>query len=286
MRCRTVSNCRIILIALLTAILFFIVSTTATPIPAVIRGTVVKIDEKNQTLTMLALCTQYECVNFLRCEENYCPEPAVGFFEGTVPDEALFDIIKSGDTIEATYLRFIITSYGKASPEPHQIGNWYAIARISLCPFTNELIATDIFGDPTYLLIPLAYGYRVSYNTTPLCPNLGQDIRCNQTTFFLNVEKNCEQIVGKVLAPGNSYEYQDHDGSSINVTLLKSEWSFMPSKFCPCTNLVIKILPDQRNNTAVPVSSPSIPFSSSICLAALMLCGIGWIVKCGKNNRK
>lgn len=279
-----VSNRRIVLITVLTAIFFLILSAAATPFPAAIKGTVVEVDERNQTLTMLASCDEHECLNFLACGDDYCPEPAEGLFQGSVPDPAVLTILRPGDSIEATYKRWYMDSYGEASPEPHQIYQWYAISRISRDPSTNEWRATDIFGDPDYLFTPLAHGYRVSYNITPLCSDPFQDFTCHQTTFVLIVEKNGEQIVEEILIPANNFEYHDPDGSSINVTLIKGEWSFIPSKACPCTNLIIGIWPYPRNDAANPVPSPPIPFSSVICLAALVLCGAGWILKYGRNK--
>lgn len=277
-------NCRIVFITILAAIFFFVVSAVATPIPAMIKGTVVNLDERNQTLTMLASCDEFKCKNSLRCGEDYCSEPAVGLFEGMVPDDAIFAIILPGDSIEATYKRFPITSYGEAAPEPHQIYKWRAIARILRDPATKEWRATDIFGDPDYLLTPPLHGYHITYNTTPLCPNLVQDFTCRQITFVLSIYKNNEKVAEGMLTPGDTLGYQDPDRSSVNATLVEAWWSFIPSKSCPCTNLIIEVRPDLPRDTATP--SHHISIFQILCVAALVISSLGWILKHNENTGK
>jgi len=132
---------------------------SASPFPVVIRGTILEMNETDQTLLLQA-----------DCEHAWCQVNVTGMYTGRIPGTAVLSTLNTGEMVEAVFNAWYMdlhdpsTGYVNPSDDIRDIRRWGAIQKLAYGNNTSEFKGTDLFGDPVYLAAPLASGYSVAYD--------------------------------------------------------------------------------------------------------------------------
>jgi hypothetical protein len=225
----------IILLALLA------VPSSATPIPVAIKGTVIALDETNQTLTLRAECQRYPCQYNL-----------TGTFFGRVPNAVLFSRVNEGDVVEAVFKDWIFrvtdpsTGYIVPLDETRDLRQWYTIQRLACEPGTDTLVATELFGDPSVSRVPFQGGYTIDYRLFGPSPTQ-YDFQSfpPQTIANISVRRETGLNQSAILATGESFSIPDsRDGMALTMQFIGGyDAGLMAGKACPCASFHIRVLP-------------------------------------------
>ncbi len=215
------NSCRIIiLVAVLTA------CVCAGPASAVIlevtsRGTVSGTDPVNGTIT-ISNPEQYGCT-YISGGEPQCTFTPVDSvpLTGTVPDKAVFPVIRSGD-------RAVVTALG--GPD----GRFIAVAKLA-AGGTGAGFVTALFGDPSTIPVPFIGDYAVTAQTLPDCGSCTGTV-CNASLANVTVLSSGTPVLNRNLAPGETLFFNGrNDASSVTVTFVSGEAS---SSSCPATEII------------------------------------------------
>lgn len=229
------------------------------------KGEVTATDAASNSITVLA-DSQYGCAY-----ENgtaTCGWDAVTpvSLACTVPCAEVFDAIGVGDTVEAT-------SIGGMGGE---------LAAIGLLAETTdgELVATDLFGNPASLPVPLVGDYTVEYSTAPDCSQIS-GTTCPALSANVTVKSGDMTVFEQTLAPGETLTYNGrNDASSVAVTFVSGEAS---SADCPgmagivgpqaFSVFIVKVVPPIGFETATATATTTAAAGSLplACLGALGL---------------
>lgn len=183
----------------------------------------------------------------------------------TVPCPEVFDVIEVGDTVEAT-------SIGG-------MGGKLAAIGLLVEPAGGGLVATDVFGDPASLPVPLVGDYSVEYTTVPDCSQC-EGTTCPAVSANITMKSGEMTLFEAALAPGEAAGFNGrNDGSSVTVTFVSGEAS---SGSCPgmagmvgpqpFSVFVIEVVPPVGFTTvtaATPAESPAAGSLPLACIGAL-----------------
>jgi len=175
----------------------------------VFRGTLVSMNQSAGTITINAGYT-YGCTfanGTSACSWNPAkPENLTG----TVPDPAVFTVLKAGDPVVAT-------SMGGPG------GTWIGVAKVFPTPGIENWLATDIIGDPDSLPVDLAADYSFVYITTPECGNCTGSV-CNALSAAITLNSTDRTVLEKTLRSGEKVVYNGrNDNSSVIITFVKGQ---------------------------------------------------------------
>ncbi|MEI7434656.1 MAG: hypothetical protein WCJ93_10430 [Methanomicrobiales archaeon] len=175
----------------------------------VFRGTMVSMNQSAGTITVNAGYT-YGCTfanNTSACSWNPAtPENLTG----TVPDPAVFTVLKAGDPVVAT-------SMGGSG------GTWIGVAKVFPTPGIENWLATDIIGDPDSLPVNLAADYYFVYSTTPECGNCTGSV-CNALSAAVTLNSTDLTVLQKTLGRGEKVVYnRRNDNSSVIITFVQGQ---------------------------------------------------------------
>jgi hypothetical protein len=222
-------------------LLLLVVPACASPFPVVIRGTVLDLNEKNQTLLLRA-----------DCGDAWCQVNVTGTYIGQVPAPEVFLRLKKGDMVEAVFNAWYMdlhdpsTGYVNPSDKIRDIRSWRAIQKLVYEGNTSDLKGTDAFGDTAYFAAPLAGGYAVRYDVRGPPPK-EYDFRITPegTVADITLQRGTDMVGTWSLRAGESFSYTDpSDHSSVSVTFVGG---YRPDTYalesCPCTNLAVRVRP-------------------------------------------
>ena len=191
-----------------------VVILAAAPASAVIqeiafRGTMVSMNQSAGTVTINAGYT-YGCM-FTNGSSTCSWNPAKPEnLTGTVPDPAVFTVLKAGDPVVAT-------SMGGPG------GTWIGVAKVFPTPGIENWLATDIIGDPDSLPVDLAADYSFGYTTTPECGNCTGSV-CNALSTAIILNSTDRTVLQKILGSGEKVVYNGrNDNSSVVITFVKGQ---------------------------------------------------------------
>jgi hypothetical protein len=175
----------------------------------VFRGTVSSMNQSAGTITVNAGYT-YGCIytnNTSKCSWNPVTTENL---TGTVPDPAVFTVMKTGDPVVAT-------SMGGSG------GTWIGVAKVFPTPGIENWLATEIIGDPDSLPVNLAADYYFEYTTTPECGNCTGSV-CNALSAAVTLNSTDRTVLTKTLGPGEKVVYNGrNDNSSVIITFVKGQ---------------------------------------------------------------
>jgi len=136
---------------------------------------------------------------------------------GAVPDEGVFNTFHNDDLVVAT----ILGGTG---------GQWAGIALVVVPQGTGTYVASDIYGDPKTIPVPLGGDYKVEYSTLPDCSSCSGSV-CKALSAHVIVKSGGTIVRDKSLNDGDSLNYSERgDGSSISVLYQTGE---APGDSCP-----------------------------------------------------
>ncbi|MFA4860221.1 hypothetical protein [Methanoregula sp.] len=267
----------IIIAAACIVLLFLADPASATPIPVIIRGSVVEMNESAHTVTLRADCERYSC--------RY---NVTGLFVGRVPNREIFSRVKPGEVVEAVFKDWIFqitdpsSGYIVPSRDTHNIRQWYTIQ--SLAHGDNgTLVSTELFGDPGYVDTPLDAGYRVDYRLSGSAPHAYDYATFPRDTLAnTSVRKDAEFSRSVVLATGKVCRYSDtRDNTTITIQFIGGyDAGGMEGKACPCADYHIRVLSEKdrtplamgrEEESAAPHKSPSGPLLPVLVAGAMIL---------------
>jgi hypothetical protein len=201
-----------VLLTLLIAAAMVILA--AAPASAVIqeivyRGTLVSMNQSAGTITVNAGYT-YGCT-FSNSTSTCGWDPVKPEnLTGTVPDPAVFTVLKAGDPVVAT-------SMGGPG------GTWIGVAKVFPTPGIENWLATDIIGDPDSLPVNLAADYYFTYSTTPECGNCTGSV-CNALSAVITLNSTDRTVLEKTLGRGEKVVYNGrNDNSSVIITFVQGQ---------------------------------------------------------------
>jgi hypothetical protein len=201
-----------VILALLTGIaLIFLAAVPASAVvqEIVYRGTLVSMNQSAGTITVNPGYT-YGCTfanGTSKCGwDPVKPENLTG----TVPDPAVFTVMKPGDQIVAT-------SMGGPG------GTWIGVAKVFPTPGIENWLATDIIGDPGSLPVNLAADYYFTYTTNPECGNCTGSV-CNALSAAITLNSTDRTVLQKTIGPGEKVIYNGrNDNSSVIITFVHGQ---------------------------------------------------------------
>jgi hypothetical protein len=263
--------------------LLLAVPVAATPVPVVITGTVIGMNESAGKITLRAGCERFSC------DYN-----VTGLFAGRVPDRSVLLRVQPGEVVEAVFKDWIFritdpaTGYVVPSDETRDIRQWYAVQRLAYGDDGRTLVATELFGDPGYVDTPLDAGYRVDYRLFGPAPQ-AYDFASfpRETVANLTVRKDPDYHRSAVLATGKSCRFSDTgDNSMITIQFTGGyDAGGMEAKACPCADYHIRVLSEKERTplaaraTDEPKTSrraPADPVLPVLCTGLIaILLGIG-----------
>lgn len=258
-------------------LLLLAVPASASPFPVVIRGTILEMNETEQTLLLQA-----------DCEHAWCQVNVTGMYMGRVPSTAALSTLKTGETVEAVFNAWYMdlhdpsTGYVNPSAEVRDIGRWGAIQKLAYGNNTSEFTGTDLFGDTAYLAAPLASGYSVEYDIRGPPPG-EYDFRITPPGTIANITlKRYADVAGIwALRAGESVNYTDpSDNSFVSVIFVGG---YRPDIYglesCPCTDLTVRIKSDETMGThVIPVTSSPTPTQKAPVFPALVTFTLGSVI--------
>lgn len=180
------------------------------------RGVVTAVDPSQGTVTIYAT-HRWSCT----WEDG---TPACGWTEispllltGTVPDPAVFGVIRRGSMVESSSLGI-------------PGGSWMGLGLLKTVFPGGGFVVTDLFGDPGSLPVPLAGAYAVTTATVPDCAACSGS-RCPALAAEVSISRAGEEVFGKVLLPGEACQYLNGTyQSGVSVTFVRGQAS---SQLCP-----------------------------------------------------
>jgi len=198
-----------------------VIILAAAPASAVVqeivyRGTLASMNQSAGTITINAGYT-YGCT-FANGTSTCTWDKAVPEnLTGTVPDPAVFTVLKPGDPVVAT-------SMGGAG------GTWIGVALVFPTPGIENWLATDIIGDPNSLPVNLAADYYFTYLANPECGNCTGSV-CNALSAAITLNSTDRTVLEKTLARGEKVVYNGrNDNSSVAITFVEGQG---PAEKCP-----------------------------------------------------
>lgn len=158
------------------------------------RGVVTAVDPSQGTVTIYAThrggCTY----------DN--GTPACAWYEispqvliGTVPDPAVFGVIRRGSMVESSSLGI-------------PGGSWMGLGLLKPVFPGRGFIVTDLFGDTDSLPVPLAGAYAVTVATVPDCAACSGS-RCPALAAEVSISREGEVVFENELLPGEACKYLD-----------------------------------------------------------------------------
>lgn len=180
-------------------------------------GRITSLDPLSRTLS-IDVASQYSCdysagspaCNFIPIVPPNQIAVTTPIVTGTVNSDEVFELFQSGDQVVAT----IIGGDG---------GTWIGIALASHGQGTEEWQATELYGDPRSLPVPLAGDYRMEYAILPDCSKCSGSV-CKGLTSLITVWSSDMKVVDDVLNSGHSLEYSGrNDGSRVSIHYLSGE---------------------------------------------------------------
>lgn len=172
-------------------------------------GRITALDPLSGTITIRAE-SQYLC--------DYSPGGGTCHFNpitplqvvGAVPDEGIFNTFRKGDQVVATIL-------GASG------GAWAGFALVIPGPGNLQWIATEIFGDPHTIPVPLAGSYTLEYSTVPDCSRCSGSV-CRAATARVVLKSEGTTVIERSMNAGQSARYSGrNDGSSVSILYLSGE---------------------------------------------------------------
>jgi hypothetical protein len=130
---------------------------------------------------------------------------------GTVPDKAVFNLVRKGDTVRAVNLG------GDNGP-------WITVAKVNASEKTAVVQA--IIGEPQEGFADLMPGnLTVSYTTSPDCKkyNTSMGTVAPALSAGITLTKDGRKVMSKVLKPGASMTYKDKAGNGTTVLFVKGQ---------------------------------------------------------------
>ena len=204
-------NKQVTLILLIAAAVIILAAAPASAAiqEIVFRGTLVSMNQSAGTITVNAGYT-YGCT-FTNSTSTCTWYPGTPEnLTGSVPDSAIFTVMKPGDPVVAT-------SMGGAG------GTWIGVAKVFPTPGIENWLATDIIGDPDSLPVNLAADYYFGYTTTPECGNCTGSV-CNALSAAITLNSTDRTVLEKTLAGGEKVIYNGrNDNSSVIITFVKGQ---------------------------------------------------------------
>jgi len=195
------------------AIFIILLCAGSVPASAIIpvyayRGTVTDLDPVEETLTIEAThqwgCTYEE-------DDVHCmwreidPEE----MQATVPMTEVYSHIGIGEMVEVTGL-----------PDY----SWKGVGLLTLTE-SGWYMATDLFGDLSYLPAPLVEAYGISFTTYPDCDSCSGSV-CSADYASVTITRFGQTKWEGSLAPGEEYTYYDtRDFTSVYIRFLSGEAS-------------------------------------------------------------
>jgi hypothetical protein len=258
-------------------LLLLAVPASASPFPVVIRGTILEMNQTDQTLLLQA-----------DCEYAWCQVNVTGMYKGRIPSNEVLSTLKTGETVEAVFNAWYMdlhdpsTGYVNPSAEVRDIRRWGAIQKLAYGNNTSELVGTDLFGDTAYLAAPLASGYSIEYDIRGPPPG-EYDFRITPPGTIANITLKRDAYVAGTwaLRAGESFNYTDpSDNSFVSVTFVGG---YRPDTYglesCPCTDLTVRIKSDETMGThGIPVTSSPTPTQKAPVLPALVTLALGSVI--------
>ncbi len=219
---------KVVVTLLIAAALVILVAVPASAAiqEIVFRGTLVSMNQSAGTITINAGYT-YGCTfanGTSACSWNPAkPENLTG----TVPDPAVFTVLKAGDPVVAT-------SMGGPG------GTWIGVAKVFPTPGIENWLATDIIGDPDSLPVDLAADYSFVYITTPECGNCTGSV-CNALSAAITLNSTDRTVLEKTIRSGEKVVYNGrNDNSSVIITFVKGQGL---AEKCPGTAGIVGLQP-------------------------------------------
>ena len=191
-----------------------VIVLAAAPVSAVVqeivfRGTLVSMNQSAGTMTINAGYT-YGCTFTNGTSNCGWDQKKPENLTGTVPDPAVFTVLKPGDPVVAT-------SMGGAG------GTWIGIAKVFPTPGIENWLATDIIGDPASLPVNLASDYYFTYSTTPECGNCTGSV-CTALSAAIILNSTDRTVLEKTLGPGETVVYNGrNDNSSVIIKFVNGQ---------------------------------------------------------------
>lgn len=191
-----------------------VIVLAAAPVSAVVqeitfRGTLVSMNQSAGTMTINAGYT-YGCTFTNGTSNCGWDQKKPENLTGTVPDPAVFNVLKPGDPVVAT-------SMGGAG------GTWIGIAKVFPTPGIENWLATDIIGDPASLPVNLASDYYFTYSTTPECGNCTGSV-CTALSAAIVLNSTDRTVLEKTLGPGENVVYNGrNDNSSVIIKFVNGQ---------------------------------------------------------------
>lgn len=220
--------------------LIFTVPACATPIPVIIHGSVLELNQTGHTMTILPECDRYPC--------NYAVK---GPLTGLVPNDEVFSRLGRGELVEAVCKQWInqLTDPGTGliypSEDVRDIHQWYAVGRLSIVDGNGTMRGTELFGDPAYLDTPLAEGYEIAYQLSGPEPPV-YDYRSfpPETVANVTVRTPDGNAGSGALSTGENSSFSI-GGSNTTLTVrfiggYNAEW--IAPKACPCADFHIRVI--------------------------------------------
>lgn len=182
----------------------------------VYRGTLASMNQSAGTITIHAGYT-YGCTFANGTSNCGWDQVKTENLTGTVPDPAVFTVLKPGDPVVAT-------SMGGPG------GRWIGIAKVFPTPGIENWLATDIIGDPATLPVNLAADYYFTYITTPECGNCTGSV-CNALSAAVTLNSTDRTVLEKTMTSGEKLVYNGrNDNSSVVITFVNGQG---PADKCP-----------------------------------------------------
>lgn len=267
-------------IAICFLLLMVIAPACASPFPVVIRGTVLELNETDQTLLLLADCGQ-----------SWCQVNVTGVYKGQIPSVSVLSSLKKGEMVEAVFNAWYMdlhdpsAGYVNPSDDVRDIRRWGAIQKLAYGNNASEFKGTDLFGDPVYLEAPLASGYSIEYDIRGPPPG-EYDFRITPpgTVATITLKRDADIAGTWVLNAGESFDYTNlSDNSSVYVTFVGG---YRPDTYglesCPCTDLTVRIKSDETSGShVIPVTSPptTAQKASECPVFGTLACGCVFIIQ-------
>ncbi len=250
-------------------IIFLILALCACSLPAgailqsfTYRGYVTGTDSGSGNLSILAT-HQWVCT--YENDTRTCGWKAVTPFPvtGTVPTDATFSLIRSGQVVEAS-------SLGMPG------GHWTGIGLLAPVYAEQGYFATALVGDLGSLPVPLIDGYSVTAVTEPDCDTCTGST-CSATLARITVARNGETVGTATLYPAETYQYrdeEDHSGMDVAFITGRASAASCPnaSPFMtgpqPVSVFTVSVIPASGGGTPFPgtetgsVSVLSVPSGS------------------------
>jgi hypothetical protein len=238
------------------------------------RGYVTSLDPDGGDGGNLSILTTHQWGCSFENDTQNCGWKAVTPFPlaGTVPADAAFSIIRSGQVVE-------VSSLGMPG------GHWTGIGVLTPVYAEQGYFATALVGDPSSLPVPLINGYSIIAETEPDCDNCSGSI-CPATFARITVTRNGAIRETATLYPAESYQYRDEkDKSGVDVAFISGLAS---AALCPNSSpfmtgvqpisiFTVSLIPPSGERSPIPgadtgsVSILSVPSGSVAYLGHEML---------------